>query len=107
MGEEVVFNAGDELNDLPPAAANFSGSSPPPQYLYTPTSLVWTGAQEQQISRSLPENLLIPETSSCRMADTDVAPAGGYQFPMVRYTDMDEDMKKEVSLSFFNVFDNV
>jgi len=30
------------------------------------------------------------------MADMDSAPPGGYQFPMVRYTDMDEDMKKEV-----------
>lgn len=32
------------------------------------------------------------------MTDMDVPPAGGYQFPMVRYTDMEEDMKKDVSL---------
>ena len=31
------------------------------------------------------------------MTDMDVPPAGGYQFPMVRYTDMEEDMKKDVS----------
>ena len=41
------------------------------------------------------------------MTDTDVAPAGGYQFPMVRYTDMDEDMKKEVSLNILKDFDNM
>ena len=34
----------------------------------------------------------------CKMTDMDVPPAGGYQFPMVRYTDMEEDMKKDVSL---------
>ena len=41
------------------------------------------------------------------MTDTDVAPAGGYQFPMVRYTDMDEDMKKEVSQNILKDFDNM
>ena len=56
-------------------------------------------AQEQQISRSLGDNLLF-QKYHCGMTDTDVAPAGGYQFPMVRYTDMDEDMKKEVSPVF-------
>ena len=33
-----------------------------------------------------------------KMTNMDVPPAGGYQFPMVRYTDMDEEMKKDVSL---------
>ena len=40
-------------------------------------------------------NLVISDCTA-RMADTDTAPPGGYQFPMVRYTDMDEDMQKEV-----------
>jgi hypothetical protein len=35
-------------------------------------------------------------TDATRMAETETAPAGGYQFPMVRYTDMEEEMKKEV-----------
>ena len=32
-----------------------------------------------------------------RMAEMETAPPGGYTFPMVRYTDMDDEMKKEVS----------
>ena len=54
--------------------------------LTLPTSLVWTADSSKSI------------TGSCKMTDMDVPPAGGYQFPMVRYTDMEEDMKKDVSL---------
>merc|ERR1712037_624028 len=58
-------------------------------------SLVWTAPQEQHSSRRR-KSSHSRKDQSCEMTDTDVAPAGGYQFPMVRYTDMDDDMKKEV-----------
>ena len=37
------------------------------------------------------------DINTVRMAEMETAPPGGYTFPMVRYTDMDDEMKKEVS----------
>merc|ERR1712018_471471 len=58
-------------------------------------SLVWKAQHRSSRSEEEPRQTF-QKHFSCGMADTDIAPAGGYQFPMVRYTDMDEDMKKEV-----------
>merc|ERR1712129_299633 len=61
-------------------------------------SLVWRDffyCQGKRLTSALQLNLFVSDYTAM-MADTDSAPPGGYQFPMVRYTDMDEDMKKEV-----------
>ena len=52
---------------------------------------------KQHTQRIRSEVISGPDVNTDRMAEMETAPPGGYTFPMVRYTDMDDEMKKEVS----------
>ena len=102
MGDEVVFNA-DEVNDLhrqfTPSVAHLHNTCTHTNQFGLDRSKEVTNLKDCKIS--------LFQKYCCAMTDMDVPPVGGYQFPMVRYTDMDEDMKKEVSLHLLNLFDNI
>ena len=103
MGDEVVFNA-DEVNHLhrqfTPSVAHLHNTCTHTNQFGLDRSTGATNLKKHKI--------FLFQKYWCAMTDTDVPPVGGYQFPMVRYTDMDEDMKKEVSQFLFSyIFDNI
>ena len=65
-----------------------------------PNQPVWFGQLTAERAKSNEIRCKLPFFKKYwfKMTNMDVPPAGGYQFPMVRYTDRDEEMKKDVSL---------